>query len=185
MKAFLDTSVLVATFYGKHEHHDASLALLVRLTKKTGCTAAHCMAEVYSVLGGMPGKDRVTPDEALLFLADVRERLAIITLSEADYVHVLAKAGASGLVGGGICDGLLSRCALKANADVLYTWNVKHFTRLGPDVAAIVRRPYARHAARIATRSGRRRARRLVVPGAAPNPVSESRQDSCSHGFNR
>ena len=58
MKAFLDTSVLVAAFYGEHQHHESSLALLVRQKKPTACTAAHCLAEVYSVLTGMPGKDR-------------------------------------------------------------------------------------------------------------------------------
>jgi predicted nucleic acid-binding protein len=141
MKSFLDTSVLVATFYGEHEHHDVSLALFISLTKKSGCTAAHCLAEVYAVLTGMPGKDRVTPDEALLFLADVRARLAVISLSESDYVEVLAGAAKSGLVGGGIYDALLAQCALNARSGVLYTWNVKHFTRLGASVAALVRRP--------------------------------------------
>lgn len=141
MKSFLDTSVLVATFYGEHEHHDVSLALFINLTRKSGCTAAHCLAEVYAVLTGMPGKNRVTPDEALLFLADVRARLDVISLSESDYLEVLASAAKSGLVGGGIYDALLAQCALNARAGVLYTWNAKHFTRLGADVAALVRRP--------------------------------------------
>ena len=141
MKVFLDTSVLVATFYGDHENHDTSLALFISLTRKTGCTAAHCLAEVYSVLTGMPGKDRVTPEEALLFLADVRARLAVVSLSEADYVTVLADAGTNSVVDGGIYDALLSRCAVNTRCDVLYSWNVKHFTRLGADVAALVRRP--------------------------------------------
>lgn len=141
MTAFLDTSVLVATFYGDHQHHDASMALFSRLDTKSGCTAAHCLAEVYAVLTGMPGKDRVSPDEALLFLSDVRERLAIVTLSEADYLTAMTSAAATGIVGGGIYDALLSRCAVKAKVDALYTWNVKHFTRLGGDIAARVKRP--------------------------------------------
>lgn len=141
MKSFLDTSVLVATFYGEHEHHDASLALFITLSRKSGCTAAHCLAEVFSVLTGMPGKNRVTPDEALLFLADVRARLTVVSLTEADYVGVLANAATAGVVGGGIYDALVARCALLAECGVLYTWNVKHFTRLGSDVAAIVQRP--------------------------------------------
>lgn len=141
MKSFLDTSVLVATFYGEHEHHDASLALFIALTKKSGCTAAHCLAEVYSVLTGMPGKDRVSPDEALLFLADVRARLSVISLSEPDYVMVFDRAAKNGVVGGGISDALLAQSALNARAGVIYTYNVKHFTRLGADVATLVRRP--------------------------------------------
>jgi predicted nucleic acid-binding protein len=141
VKAFLDTSVLVATFYGDHEHHDASLALFVRLNTKTGGTAAHCLAEVYAVLTGMPGKDRVTPDEALLFLADVRERLAVVSLSETDYMAAITTAAATGVTGGGLYDALLARCAMKAKVDWLYTWNVKHFTRPGAELAARVKRP--------------------------------------------
>lgn len=142
MTSFLDTSVLVATFYGEHEHHDASLALFIGLNKKSGCTAAHCLAEVYAVLTGMPGKDRVTADEALLFLGDVRTRLAVINLSDSDYVTVLENAAKNGLIGGGIYDALLAQCAQNARSDVIYTWNVKHFLRLGADVAARVRRPF-------------------------------------------
>lgn len=116
--------------------------MFISLTRKSGCTAAHCLVEVYAVLTGMPGKDRVTPVEAPLFLADVRARLAVISLSEADYIDVLANAANSGLVGGGINDALLARCALHARSGALYTWNVKHFTRLAPNVVALVRKPY-------------------------------------------
>jgi predicted nucleic acid-binding protein len=141
VKSFLDTSVLVATFYGEHEHHEPSLALFVRHDKTGACTAAHCLAEVYSVLTGMPGKDRASPDEAMLFLDDIRQRLTVITLNEKDYVNAVVTAAASGVVGGGIYDVLIATCALKGNAAAIYTWNVKHFTRIGPDIAARVKTP--------------------------------------------
>jgi hypothetical protein len=32
-------------------------------------------------------------------------------------------------------------CALKAGAQSIYTWNVKHFNRLGESIAARVRQP--------------------------------------------
>jgi predicted nucleic acid-binding protein len=141
MRQFLDTSVLVPTFYGDHEHHEASMALFLRQKKQSGFTAAHCLAEVYSVLTGMPGKDRVSPDEALLFLGDVRERLTTVALEPEEYVDVLEAAATTGISGGAIYDALLARCALKANAHTIYTWNVKHFTRLGKDVAGRVSIP--------------------------------------------
>ena len=141
MTAFLDTSVLVAVFYGEHEQHDPSIDLFLTLNTRTGCTAAHCLAEVYSVLTGMPGKNRVSPDEALLFLADVRATLALVSLTSPEYSKAIAKAAALGISGGGIYDALLAQCALKVNASALYTWNEKHFTRQGAEVSAIVRRP--------------------------------------------
>lgn len=132
MKQFLDTSVLVATFYGDHEHHEASLALFLRQKKQTSYAAAHSLAETYSVLTGMPGKHRATPDEALLFLSDVRERLTLVTLDQKEYFGVLKSASASGISGGAVYDALIARCALKGKADAIYTWNVKHFNR--PDI---------------------------------------------------
>jgi predicted nucleic acid-binding protein len=141
VKAFLDTSVLVATFYGEHEHHEPSFALFLRLNKKSGCTAAHCLAEVYSVLTGMPGKDRASPDEALLFLADVRERLTLAALDGEEYTRVMEDAAAAGIAGGGIYDAIIGGCAMKAKAEAIYTWNIKHFARLGADIASRAKMP--------------------------------------------
>ena len=53
----------------------------------------------------------------------------------------LTNAGAAGISGGAIYDALIAQCALKAKAQFLYTWNVKHFTRLGPEIANRVREP--------------------------------------------
>ena len=90
---------------------------------------------------GMPGKDRASPDEALLFLGDVRERLGLITLSELEYFKVLEDAATAGIVDGTTYDAIIAQCALKAGVQTIYTWNVKHFKRLGENVAARVRQP--------------------------------------------
>ena len=141
MTAFLDTSVLIAVFYGEHEHHQPSFDLFLQLKKSTACTAAHCLAEVYSVVTAMPGKNRSSPDEALLFLRDVRERLSLITLDELEYFKVLEDAASAGISGGATYDAIIAHCAIKAKAKAIYTWNVKHFNRLGEHVAARVRQP--------------------------------------------
>ena len=141
MKQFLDTSVLVAAFYGEHERHKPSFELFLRQKKRSGFTAAHCLAETYAVLTGMPGKDRASPDEALLFLSDVRERLTLIALDESEYSAALEGAASSGASGGAVYDALIARCAMKVKAEAIYTWNVRHFSRLGADVAARVKTP--------------------------------------------
>lgn len=141
MKAFLDSSVLVATFYGHHEYHEPSIDLFLRFEKKEVCCGAHSLAEVYSVLTGRSGKERVSGDEALLFLGDVRERLTIVALNSDEQVKAIKEAAALGVAGGGIYDALLGHCALKAKADCIYTWNVKHFERLGPQVSKRVKTP--------------------------------------------
>jgi predicted nucleic acid-binding protein len=141
MKAFLDTSVLVATFYGDHEHHDDSIALFVRFPREEVCCAAYSLAEVYAVLTGMPGRHRVGVDEAVLFIGNIRERLTLVTLTAHEYMATIEAASALGLAGGAIHDALRGRCALNSAAKSIYTWNLEDFKRLGPDLARRVRTP--------------------------------------------
>lgn len=141
MKAFLDTSVLVATFLGDHQHHERSARLFLAQKTTTGCTAAHCLAEFYSVLTGIPGRHRASPDEATLFIRDIQDRLALTALDESEYVRVLEAAVESGISGGGIHDAVIAHCALKAKAQTIYTWNTKHFARLGPKITARLSEP--------------------------------------------
>jgi predicted nucleic acid-binding protein len=141
VKAFLDTSVLVAAFYGGHEHHDPSIELFLRYRKHEACCAAHTLAEIYASLTGMPGKNRATPDEAMLFLGNVRDRLSLVALSEEEYFETVEASAAAGVTGCGIYDAVLAHCALKAGARTIYTWNVEHFRRLGPEIAKRVTTP--------------------------------------------
>jgi predicted nucleic acid-binding protein len=141
VKAFLDTSVLVATFYGDHEHHPSSMQLFLRHPKGDACCAAHSLAEVYASVTAMPGKFRAGADEVMLFLGNVQERLTMIALTDREYLRAMEACAAAGVVGGMVYDSLLAHCALKAKAEVIYTWNVKHFKRLGPEIAGRVAPP--------------------------------------------
>jgi predicted nucleic acid-binding protein len=68
------------------------------------------------------------------------ERLTVGSLSEQEYLSTL-EASSPTIVGSAVYDALIGRCALKAGAAVLVTWNVQHFMRLGPDVSRLVRTP--------------------------------------------
>jgi predicted nucleic acid-binding protein len=141
VKAFLDTSVLVATFYADHEHHPPSIDLFLRFGKNDACCGAHSLAEVYATLTGMPGKRRVSGNEALLFLGDIRERLTLVALDEQEYFHLAEASAAANLTSGAIYDAILGHCALKAEAEAIYTWNTKDFLRLSPAIATRVKNP--------------------------------------------
>ncbi|MFN0304756.1 MAG: type II toxin-antitoxin system VapC family toxin [Burkholderiales bacterium] len=141
MKAFLDTSVLVATFYADHEHHSPSIDLFLRFGKKDACCGAHSLAEGCATLTGMPGKRRVSGDEALLFLGNIRERLTLVALNKQEYFQVAEAAAAGELAGGAVYDAILGHCALKAKAKVIYTWNTKDFLRLSSAIASRVKNP--------------------------------------------
>jgi predicted nucleic acid-binding protein len=141
VKYFFDTSVLVPVFLGEHPHHEASLAVFLRSDKKHGSCAAHSLAEVYATLTRLPGKHRASASEAMLFLENMQERLALIALDGEEYWKAVMNSAESGIVGGMIYDALLAQCALKVRAETIFTWNVEHFRRLGPEVAKSLRTP--------------------------------------------
>lgn len=140
MKWFFDTSVLIPVFMEDHEHHEASLAAFVAADKKQACCAAHSLAELYSVLTRLPG-NRLSGEQVLLFLEAIEEHLTLITLDSWEYYSAIREAAGVGIVGGMLYDALLARCARKAAAEVIYTWYLQHFRRLGPEVAKRIKTP--------------------------------------------
>ena len=141
MKSFLDTSVLVAVFYGDHIHHKPSLELFIQLDRDTGCCGAHSLAELFSTLTRMPGKYRIGAEQAMLFIGNIRERLATVALDGDEYADALGTAAARGIVGGTIYDALLAHCALKAQSETIYTWNERHYMQCGAEITKRLRTP--------------------------------------------
>ena len=141
MKWFFDTSVLIPAFVEEHVHHERSLAAFLRADKKSGCCSAHSLIEFYAVVTRLPGRDRMSSDQVLLLVQNIRDRLAIISLSAEDYFAVLERTAQARVFGGTVYDILLAHCAHKASAQILYTWNIKHFQQFGDEIAKIVRSP--------------------------------------------
>lgn len=141
MKAFFDTSALIPCFLEDHEHHEASLKAFLKANVGKDCCGAHTLAEIYAVLTRLPGRHRLSGDQVMLFVENVRERLTIVPLDSNEVVVALREAAAEGVAGGAIYDTLLARCALTAGADTIYTWNVKHFRKFGPEAKIRVRTP--------------------------------------------
>lgn len=71
----------------------------------------------------------------------IRERLTLVTLSEEEYVSALGLASSGGIVGAAIYDALIAHCAVKAQAEILLTWNVRDFARLGSGTARLLKTP--------------------------------------------
>jgi predicted nucleic acid-binding protein len=77
----------------------------------------------------------------MLFVADVQARLTTIALTPEEYFAAISEYSAMGVVGGAIYDALIAHCALKARAEKIFTWNVRHFRQFGPDVEKKLRTP--------------------------------------------
>lgn len=141
MRYFFDTTVLVAGVLEEHQHHEPSLSALSTASRSSAFCAAHNVAEVYATLTRYPGKQRLSAEQALLALSAIESRFTIVALDTQEYLVAIRRFAAIGISGGTIYDGLIAACALKAKADVLYTWNVGHFMLLGDEVVRKVRTP--------------------------------------------
>jgi predicted nucleic acid-binding protein len=141
MKEFFDTSVLIAAFWRGHPDHEASLRLVAAANKKKSACALHTLAEVYAGMTALPVKQLIPPDQALLFVQEVRDRCTVVTLDEDEYYGAIAQAAERGFTSGRIYDALLLRCAAKVKAEVVFTWNLKHFRTIDPRQANRIRTP--------------------------------------------
>lgn len=141
MKEFFDTSVLVPAFVGDHPHHEASAKVFTKAAKKRSFCAAHSLAELYSTLTSLPLKPMISPDQAVLFIQEARDHLSVITLDEMEYYAAIEQMAERRITGGRIYDALLLHCAMKAKAETIYTWNLKHFQNLFPELSGKVKTP--------------------------------------------
>jgi predicted nucleic acid-binding protein len=139
LKLFFDSSVLVPVFYADHQHHDSSARVFLKAGKEDFC-ALRTLGEVYATLTGLPVRPRITGPEGVAIVKQIRDRLTLVSLSEQEYVSTLETASPT-IVGNAAYDALIARCAIKAGAVALFTWNVQHFARLGPDVARLIKTP--------------------------------------------
>ena len=89
----------------------------------------------------MPGKHRISAEQAMLFIGSIRERLSIIALTGEEYADALQTSSERGIVGGGIYDAMLAHCAIKAQAEMIYTWNARYYALCAPEVTKRLQTP--------------------------------------------
>jgi predicted nucleic acid-binding protein len=140
LNRFFDSSVLVPVFYADHPQHASSTKLFLEAGKDDFC-ALRTLGEVYATLTGLPLRPRITGPEGISIVKQIREKFTLIALSEQEYVSALQEASSGTIVGAAAYDALIAHCALKARADILLTWNVRDFTRLGSAIARLVKTP--------------------------------------------
>ena len=141
MREFFDTSVLIAAFWGGHANHEASIKQFAKAEQKHSSCAAHTLAELYATMTALPVKPLIPPEQVHLFVEEVRKRLSLVSLEPEEYYETIRMAAERGLTSGRIYDALLMSCAAKAKAEVIYTWNLKHFQAIAPELAPYIRTP--------------------------------------------
>jgi predicted nucleic acid-binding protein len=99
------------------------------------------MAEMYSVLSGMPRPYRVPPLMALQLVRQARDHVRTVSLTEAEYLATMEDLAPRGLMGGIVFDALLMRCARKINAARIYSLNPTDLRLIDEEWAARIVRP--------------------------------------------
>lgn len=89
----------------------------------------------------LPLKPAIPPEQALLFVEEIRNRLTTVALDSEEYFHAVRTSADQGLSSGRIYDALLLRCAAKVKARTIYTFNLKHFQTLAPELSDRIRTP--------------------------------------------
>jgi len=130
---FVDTSCMIAAVCGWHKHHTEAAAEIERRLedKERLATAAHALAEAYSVLTRMPAPHRLAPADALALLeGNFIDGASVLALDSDGYRSLLKRAGREGVSGGRTYDAIIAECAIRAHAATLLTFNALHFQGL-------------------------------------------------------
>jgi predicted nucleic acid-binding protein len=143
MKVYCDTSVLVAASISIHPHYVQSSALLeqIRTGKLDAVISTHGTAEFYAVLTRAPLTPPVFPSEALRILESILAYFHVAEISAAQYAAVLRSAAETGLAGGRIYDALHLATATSNHCERIYTFNLRHFLQLAPQLQNIICSP--------------------------------------------
>lgn len=132
---------MIAAFWGGHASHGASIQCLSGANKKHSSCGIHSLAEVYAVMSSLPVAPGIPPEQVMLFLEEVRSRLTVVSLDEKEYFQTIQKCADRGFTSGRVYDALLLSCAEKSAAQTIFTWHLKHFQVLAPELAARIRTP--------------------------------------------
>ena len=144
MKAYCDTDVIVSASVMSHSHHPPAVALLqaVLSGKVSAFVSAHGLAEIYAVLTRTPFAQPISPPSAWQVIEDnVLERFEVVTLTAKEYQQTIHDCALQGWSGSRIYDALHLKAARKANCERIYTFNVRHFQQMAPDLSSRIVSP--------------------------------------------
>ena len=132
----VDTSVVVAAVHANHPLHLASARWLdAAVDAHDVVVAHHSILEAYSVLTRLPAPYRISPSEAEIVLRETVERNARIAPFGAEAMwEVISGIVAVPAAGGAAYDAFIIRLLGDAGAEVIATYNVDDFRRLGPSM---------------------------------------------------
>lgn len=145
MKILFDTNVLVAAILETHSKYPTAIKWLSKAKKKeiNGIISVHTIAELYCTLTKIPIYPKIPPTTVnKLIKNNVLSHFSIIEFTSEDYQTIINILSQENIQGGAVYDALIAHAALKAGADKLFTFNVRHFRRVYPSISKLVEEPH-------------------------------------------
>jgi predicted nucleic acid-binding protein len=75
------------------------------------------------------------------YLERMQQRTTVISLGGREYFETIDAMSRRGMGGAVIYDALILACARKVRAERIYTWNLRHFRAVAPELAAKIVTP--------------------------------------------
>jgi predicted nucleic acid-binding protein len=75
------------------------------------------------------------------FLESMQKHTRVISLDGEEYLETIDAMSRRGLSGAVVYDALILACARKARAERIFTWNLRHFRMVAPDLTAKIMAP--------------------------------------------
>lgn len=121
---------MVAAVCTWHEHHVAAAREIeARLERGEQLTiAAPALVEAYAVLTRLPSPHRLAPADAwALVEANFIKHSTVVALTGAAYARLLRRLAKQTVAGGRTYDAVIAECARRGKAEMLLTFNRRHF----------------------------------------------------------
>jgi len=137
----VDTSCMVAALCTWHaQHEDAAAEINRRIAaKERMIVAAPGLVEAYAVLTRLPPPHRLAAADAWTLLdTSFARQSRVVALDAPAYRGLLRDAAGDGITGGQAYDAVIARCALRAKATTVLTFNARHFLPFASAGLAVV-----------------------------------------------
>jgi predicted nucleic acid-binding protein len=130
----LDSNCLIALLCAWHAHHERTAAAYDRFRKgRHKCVLpVQAWLETFSVITRLPSPYRVDAATARSALNGILDNAVLVCASPSAASSAVDAVMASGAAGSRVYDALIAYSAHEAGAEIMLTWNAKHFKDILP-----------------------------------------------------
>ena len=135
----VDSNVLIAAAQARHPDNPAAASEIEsRLANsETMVLPGHVLLETYSVLTRLPPALRLRPLAAFATVSAFASNAEVVGIPAGSFLNLIEGAMTTRVTGGRIYDALIAEAARVSGAEVLLTFNVRHFAGIAGNMSIV------------------------------------------------